>query len=174
VAAAAALGDHSTIVGEWQDRAKRLQQAIDSLYDPGADAYRESPSSTRAAPVNFEDGGLMLWPTRLHPYANSTMEGEAAATQKAMDASFEASSGDYEAVALLGLCHADKGTAPAQLQPLRQTLDYMATTLTTPTGLFGEGWLRWGDGRIRPLNDQPHVWEHALFDMSALCLDGSS
>lgn len=174
VAAATVLGDHSTIVDEWQARAQRLQQAIDSLYDPEAHAYREGPSSTEATPVNFEDGGLMLWPTQLHPYANPTMEGEAAATQTAMDASFDAAGGDYEGVALLGLCHADRGTAPAQLGSLRQTLDYMANTLTTSTGLFGEGWLRWGDGRITPLNDQPHVWEHALFDMSALCLDGSS
>jgi hypothetical protein len=33
-----------------------------------------------------------------------------------------------------------------------------------------EGWLRWGDGATGPFNDQPHTWEHALFDMAALRL----
>jgi len=43
--------------------------------------------------------------------------------------------------------------------------------LTTPTGLFGEAWERFG-GRPVPVEDMPHVWEHTLFYLSALRIDG--
>ena len=49
----------------------------------------------------------------------------------------------------------------------------MARTLTTPTGLFGESWTRLRSGRPLPVQDMPHVWEHALFYMAALRIDGS-
>jgi hypothetical protein len=171
VAAAHVLGDDGTEVARWAARARQLETAIDALYDPAEHAYREGPTSGQALPASFEDGGLMLWPVELHRFANPTMQGEAAATESAMDASFLADSGDYEGVALLGLCHEARALDPAALGGLRQTLATMAQTRTTPTGLFGEGWHRWGDGRITPLNDQPHVWEHALFEMAAVCLD---
>jgi hypothetical protein len=170
VAAARELGRSGPVVASWQARAAALEAAIGSLYDSSAHAYREGPSSTSALPVSYEDGGLLLWPTHLHAYSSPNMQGEAAATQASMDASLERNSGLYEAVALLGLCHAWKGTDPSKLAALSATLSYMASALTTSTGLFGEGWLRWGDGKTGPLNDQPHTWEHALFDMSALCL----
>lgn len=174
LSAAKVLKVHNPLVGEWSKRAARLKAAIESLYDPAQHAYREGPTSSSALPVSFEDGGLMLWPTHLLAYRNPTMQGEAAQTQASMDASFKDVSGSYEGVALLGLCHAWKRTDPAKLSELAGTLSYMASTLTSPTGLFGEAWRRWGDGRITPLNDQPHVWESALFDMSATCIDSST
>ena len=50
----------------------------------------------------------------------------------------------------------------------------MAGTLTTPTGLFGESWekLAGGDHHVIPVQDMPHVWEHALFYMAAVQIDG--
>jgi hypothetical protein len=113
---------------------------------------------------------LLLWPAHLHAYSSPTMTGEAAATQASMDASLRGQYGLYAQMALLGLCRAYQGTDPSELPALRASLSYMADSLTTPTGLFGEGWLRWGDGATGPLNDQPHTWEHALFDMAALRL----
>lgn len=170
VQAAGELHKSGPEVKSWAARSRSLEAAIDSLYDPAQDAYREEPSSTSALPVSYEDGGLLLWPTHLHRYSSASMQGEAAATYSSMESSFQTNSGLYEGVALLGLCHAWKSAEPAQLAELRSTLSYMASALTTNTGLFGEGWLRWGDGATGPLNDQPHTWEHALFDMSALCL----
>ena len=40
------------------------------------------------------------------------------------------------------------------------------------SGLLGESWTRRPDGRPLPVQDMPHVWEHALFYMAALELDG--
>ena len=48
----------------------------------------------------------------------------------------------------------------------------MASTLTTPTGLFGEAWERFGGGPL-PVEDMPHVWEHTLFYLAALRIDGT-
>jgi hypothetical protein len=173
IAAAAALHIASPTVALWRARAAQLQAAIARLYSPRAHAYREGPSSTTALPVSYEDGGLMLWPTRFLPYSDPRMQGEADATFSAMQASFSGRAGDYEGVALLGLCHAWRHDR-AKTRLLRHTLAYMAESLTTPTGLFGEGWVRWGDGTIGPLNDQPHVWEHALFYLFSISRPSAS
>ena len=63
--------------------------------------------------------------------------------------------------------------AARQSADLQGTLAYMARSLTTPTGLFGESWKRLRGGRPIPVQDMPHVWEHALFYMAALRIDGS-
>ncbi|MHB1712025.1 MAG: hypothetical protein ACYCV7_11580 [Acidimicrobiales bacterium] len=173
-AAAASLLGHGRDAATWTARANQLQASIDALYSPSAHAYREGPSTGAALPVSFEDGGLLLWPARLHSYSDPRMQGEAIATQASMNASLASTQGSYEAVALLGLCHAWRHTQPARLAGLRSTLRYEASTLTTPTGLFGETWQRWLNGTITPFNDQPHVWEHALFYLSATCLDGTT
>lgn len=55
---------------------------------------------------------------------------------------------------------------------LRRLLRCMAALLTTPTGLFGEFWQRKRDGGIQVGQDQPHVWEHALFYLAAIEVDG--
>ena len=49
----------------------------------------------------------------------------------------------------------------------------MARALPTRTGLFGESWKRLANGRLLPVQDQPHVWEHTLFLMAALRIDGA-
>jgi len=56
---------------------------------------------------------------------------------------------------------------------LDPTLSYMARSLTTPTGLFGEAWRRFAGGRPTPLEDMPHVWAHSLFYLAAVQADGS-
>jgi hypothetical protein len=56
---------------------------------------------------------------------------------------------------------------------LRKTLAYMAQSLTTPSGLFGESWTKLVGGQIIPVQDMPHVWEHALFYMAAVRVDGA-
>ena len=56
---------------------------------------------------------------------------------------------------------------------LRPPLAYMARALTTRTGLFGESWIRDRNGRPLPVQDMPHVWEHALFYLAALKIDGA-
>jgi hypothetical protein len=50
----------------------------------------------------------------------------------------------------------------------------MAAKLTTPTGLFGESWERHPNGAAFPVQDMPHVWEHTLFYLAALRIEGSA
>jgi hypothetical protein len=173
VAAAAGLGVTGAEVAAWRSRAATLAAAIGKLYDPTQHAYRESSSAAAALPVSYEDGGLMLWPAQLLPYSSPEMVGEMQATLSAMEASFTASSGSYEGVALLGACRAESagaGLGTAERQELGHALDQFLKTTATATGLFGEEWQRWGDGSVGPVNDMPHTWESALFDMSALCI----
>jgi hypothetical protein len=159
-------------VAAWAARAATLARAVGGLYDSSARAYRESPSSTNSLPVSFEDGGLMLWPTQLQGYSTAAMRGEANAVYQAMEASFGGTTGAYEAVALLGLCHAAGSPLTAGEQSSLGTAlgTVMHYTTTAGTGLFGEFWQKWGDGSITPANDMPHTWEGALFDMAALCI----
>lgn len=174
IAAAGSLGVSGVEVSRWQARAATLQTAIESLYDNSAGAYKESPSATSTLPVGFEDSGLMLWPTRLLPYSSPRMQGEAAASLSSMESSWSGTSGAYEAVSLLGVCHADSPLDPTTRQRLGTDLARIMDATATPgTGVFGEFWQRWGDGHVSPWNDMPHTWEGALFDMSALCIYGS-
>jgi len=172
VAAAAAIGDTSAQVGLWKKRLTALSGAIDKLYDPAQKAYAEQAGATSALPVSFADGGWLLWPVQLHPYSDPRMEGEASAVWSSMLRSLAGASGGYEGKALLGVCAASGPLAPTERQSLESVLHYMATSLATPTGLFGEWWQRFG-GTPRPMNDMPHVWEGALFYLSSMCIDGS-
>jgi hypothetical protein len=115
----------------------------------------------------------MLWPVHFKPYRNETMVGEAKAVYSAMRKSLAAPRGQYEAKALLGLAHAWKPFSRTHRRELGRTLRYMARALTTPTGLFGESWERLAGGRPIPVQDQPHVWEHSLFYLAALSIEGS-
>lgn len=172
VAAARALGDKSPEVTTWQRRVATLTAAIGALYDPAQSAYEEQAGASSALPVSYTDGGWLLWPVELHPFTDSRMQGEATAVWSAMLASFAGSSGGYEGKALLGVCMAWSSPTPTQHQALQSELDFMATNLTTDTGLFGEFWQRFpASGPIHPLNDMPHVWEGALFYLSAVCID---
>jgi GH15 family glucan-1,4-alpha-glucosidase len=167
IAAAHAVGDTNPKVALWEARLNRLRAAIDNLYDPAKHAYREGDSGGNAYNLDYSDGGWLLWPVQFRPYSDPRMQGEAATVQDAMDKALAGPRGQYEAKALLGLAHA-KGGSPE----LRATLRYMARALTTPTGLFGESWTRVA-GRPFPVQDMPHVWEHALFYLAALRIDGT-
>jgi hypothetical protein len=102
------------------------------------------------------------------------MQREASAVWSAMLTSLSGNSGGYEGKALLGVCEAWSPLNPATKQKLDGELHFMATQLTTSTGLFGEWWQRFPPGgTIRTMNDMPHVWEGALFYLSAMCVDGS-
>ena len=100
------------------------------------------------------------------------MVGEARAVRAAMEASLHSPRGEYEAKALLGLSYAWKPPSRAESRALHRVLSYLARALTTPTGLLGEAWERF-DGRPMPVEDMPHVWEHTLFYLSALRIDGA-
>lgn len=52
---------------------------------------------------------------------------------------------------------------------VRSDLGWIAGTLahSQPTGILGEAW-RVDDGRVRSYVSQPHVWEHALFYLTAI------
>ncbi len=171
IAAARASGDTSARVGQWKARLKNLRAAIETLYDPATHSYVAGTGN--AYNVTYGDGGWLLWPVRLHPYSDPRMAGEAKAVMKAMRASLRAPRGQYEAKALLGLAHAWKPYSPGHRRRLQSTLRYMAGALTTPTGLFGESWERHPSGHPFPVQDQPHVWEHTLFLMAALKIEGS-
>jgi len=176
IAAATALGDVSPLMQTWKSRADELLRAIDSLYDsrPGQQAYREGPGNASAAPVSYTDGGWLLWPVQLHPYGDPRMQAEAAAVWAAMWASLASSSGGYEAKSLVGVCHTWSPPTPAQKQAMIAALHEFATVLPTGTGLYSEFWQRFQPhGPIRGVNDAPHVWEHALFYLGALCVDGA-
>ena len=122
--------------------------------------------------MNYGDGGWLLWPVEFRPYGDPTMRGEADTVQKAMDASLRGPQGSYEAKALLALSYAWRAPTPAQSRELHHVLSYIASRLTTPTGLLGESWIRFAGGP-RPVEDMPHVWEHTLLYLSALQIDGA-
>jgi hypothetical protein len=173
IAAANAMGDSSVQVSLWRARLQSLGAAIDKLYDPTTQSYGEgSGTSGNAYNLSYSDGGWLLWPVQFKPYSDPTMRAEAVAVDAAMLTSLNGPRGQYEAKALLGLAYADQGN-PAALARLRVTLAYMARVLTTRTGLFGESWERLASGRVQPVQDMPHVWEHALFYMAALEIDGA-
>jgi hypothetical protein len=73
--------------------------------------------------------------------------------------------------ALLGLAYAWSSPTRAQSRELHSTLAYVAHRLTTSTGLFGEAWERFA-GKPVAVQDQPHVWEHTLFWLAAVQIDG--
>ncbi|MHB8449173.1 MAG: hypothetical protein ACYDAQ_01690 [Mycobacteriales bacterium] len=173
IAAAQLLGDQSAQVLTWRRREATLGSAIDALYDPSQQAYREQPSASTALPVLYTDGGWLLWPVQLHPRTDPRMSGEASAVWSSMLASLASNSGGYEGKALLGVCETDNPATLAQHRSMQHVLHEFATQLTTDTGLFGEFWQRFpSGGPIRPLNDIPHVWESALFYLSSVCIDG--
>lgn len=170
LAAAAVLGDKDARVGRWRARLARLGAAIERLYDPAKRAYREGNSGGNAYNLDYSDGGWLLWPVRYKPYSDPKMRGEAATVARSMHTSLRGPRGQYEAKALLGLAYARGG--PRGAGDLRGTLRYMARSLTTPTGLFGESWKRLPGGKPLPVQDMPHVWEQALFYMAALRIQG--
>jgi hypothetical protein len=170
IAAAKAMGDTNVRVGLWEARLSRLGAAIDRLYDPAKRAYGEGTSGGNAYNLDYSDGGWLLWPVRYKPYDDPTMRGEAATVDRAMRSSLAGPRGQYEAKALLGLAYARRD--PAELARLRRPAAYMARALTTPTGLFGESWIRIKGGRPIPVQDMPHVWEHALFYLAVLKVYG--
>jgi hypothetical protein len=173
IAAAHAIGDNDPRLARWQARLDALGAAIDKLYEPARHAYGEGNAGGNAYNLDYSDGGWLLWPVQYKPYDDPKMQGEAAAVEHAMDASLAGPRGQYESKALLGLAYA-YAHDPAGLARLRTTLAYMASTLTTPTGLFGESWERLANGHIQAVQDMPHVWEHALFYMAALQIDGAA
>jgi GH15 family glucan-1,4-alpha-glucosidase len=172
LAVAATLHDTGAEVSSWRARLVRLDAAIASLYDPRAHAYREGDSAANAYNLSYGDGGWLLWPVRFRPYDDPTMRGEADAVRRAMDASLAGRAGEYEAKALLALGYAWKRPTPSQSRELRRVLSYLASRLTTPTGLFGEAWERFAGSPV-PVEDMPHVWEHSLFYLAALQIDGA-
>ncbi len=172
LAAAASLGEQGSEQVSWLGRLRQLDAAIAHLYDPASHSYREAQSGSNAYNVSYGDGGWMLWPVAFRPYADPAMRGEADAVRAAMDASLRSPQGEYEGKALLGLAYAWSRPTPAQSRELHGVLAYLASTLTTPTGLFGEAWERFG-GRPLPVEDMPHVWEHTLFYLAALRIDGA-
>jgi hypothetical protein len=169
VAAARTMGDTSARVTTWADRLARLKEAIDGLYDPQTKSYRVGDAAANGYIVDYGDGGWLLWPVRYKPFTDPTMAGEANAVFASAKKSFAAPRGQYEAKALLGLGYA---WPRAHHAALRGMIAHIARDLTTPTGLIGESWQRLTSGRPIPVQDQPHVWEHALFYMAALKLDG--
>ena len=171
IAAAAALDDRSARVAGWQARFAGLDAAIAALYDPATHSYGEGNSAGNAY-NSYGDGGWLLWPVQFRPYGDGTMQGEAGAVQAAMDASLASSQGEYEAKTLLGLAHAWSRPSATQNKELHGVLSYMAATLTTPTGLFGEAWQRLYQNHPQPVQDMPHVWEHSLFYLAAVQIDG--
>lgn len=174
VAAARAMGDGSARVAGWRARLGRLRAAIAALYDPKTRSYRPGTNAGNAYNVVYGDGGWLLWPVRFKPYADPTMRGEARVVWRAMRRSLRAPQGQYEAKALLGLSHAWKPFSPRHRRRLRRAIRYMARALATPTGLFGESWKHLPNGRLIPVQDMPHVWEHTLWYMAALRIEGSA
>jgi GH15 family glucan-1,4-alpha-glucosidase len=171
IAAAQVLGDRAR-AARWTTRIVRLRSAIDALYDPSAGAWREGSTSGNAYNVDYGDGGWLLWPVAYRPYTDPQMRSEADAVRASLDASLASSRGEYEAKALLGLAYAWSSPTAGQRAELTSVLHNLAATRTTPTGLFGEAWERFG-GIPKPVEDQPHVWEHALFYLSAIQIDGA-
>ena len=174
IAAAQAMGDSSPQVSLWQARLGRLRSAIAALYDPQTGAYREGNNTGNAYNTDFGDGGWLLWPVQFRPYSDATMIAEANDVQKTMDASLASQKGSYEQKGLLGLAHAWSSPTAAQRAELLGKLSYMAALLTTPTGHFGESWIRLTTSRPQTEEDMPHVWEQSLFYLAAIQINGAT
>ena len=172
IRAARAMRDNSRRVASWRARLIRLRGAIDDLYDEENNAYRQSPSDPDASTVDYGTGGSFLWPVAFRPYSDSRMQGEADKVKAAMIGSLTSEQGSYEAKPLLGLAYAWSPLSSARKRMLNSVLRYMASRLTTETGLFGESWKRF-NGRPLAGQAQPHVWEHALFYLAAVKINGS-
>jgi len=171
VAAARTMGDGRR-AARWRARMTRLGAAIDALYDPVSRAWREGNSSGNAYNVDYGDGGWLLWPVEFKPYGHPKMRSEANAVRASMDRSLASPRGEYEAKALLGLAHAWNSPTVEQRVELERVLSAMASSFTTNTGLFGEAWQRYR-GVATPVEDQPHVWEHCLFYLAAIQIEGA-
>lgn len=55
---------------------------------------------------------------------------------------------------------------------LQSAIDALYNADGKRDGLFAESWKNYSVGssvKVVPLNDEPHVWEHALYYMTALC-----
>lgn len=146
------------------------------------------PSPVPTATETYADGGWLLWPVQILPASDSRMQSEAAAVLSTAAASLDDSTsgytGSYEAKGLLGVCNSLSGlpasTAGADLATIQQLVSMLANSSSTPgqrgfttdTGLFAEAWKNYQTSsgvKVVPLNDEPHVWEHALYYMTALC-----
>jgi hypothetical protein len=173
IAAAAARRDRTPRVELWKQRLRRLRAAIVGLYDPSKRFYRAGHTAGNPYNVLYGDGGWLLWPVHFKPYGDPTMVGEADAVYRSMKRSLASERGQYEAKALLGLGHAWSPLLGKHRRALSRVLRFMARTLTTRTGLLGESWVRLASGRTIAVQDQPHVWEHALFYLSALKIEGA-
>lgn len=136
----------------------------------------------------FSDGGWLVWPVGLHPPSDPRIQIEAAAVLKDAMASLDNTTpgytGSYEAKGLLGVCQAFRalpgGVPGAELATIQQAVRMLAASSTTPgvrgfttdTGLFAEAWKNYsinGATKVVPLNDAPHVWEGALYYLTAMC-----
>ena len=173
IAAAKLAGDNGAHVTQWKARLTSLLAAIEKLYDPQRREYSEGNTTGNAYDAAYEDGGWLLWPVELKPAGDPVMRDEALAVQKTMDASFKAPAGEYESRGLLGLAHQWSRPTPDQRAAMQHDLSYTARSITTPTGLLGEAWKRYSSGRPQPVEDMPHVWEHALFYLTSLQIDGA-
>jgi len=146
----------------------------------------------------FSDGGWLLWPVAVDPLTSGDpelahMRAEASdVLSAAVDSLEHQSTGGYEAKGLLGVCKAlpdlslGASERNSDLAALQGSVAMLAGDSTVPgtrgfatnTGLFAESWQVYDAGtaqsHVVPLNDIPHVWEHALYYMTALCAFGST
>lgn len=150
------------------------------------------PSPVPTANQTYADGGWLLWPVQLlsptDPKQRTELQNEAAAVLSTAMSSLRNSTqgytGSYEAKGLLGVCNSLSGlptsTAEADRATIQEAVAMLAASSTTPgqrgfttdTGLFAEAWKNYSTPsgtKVVPLNDEPHVWEHALYYMTALC-----
>ncbi|HAM00632.1 MAG TPA: hypothetical protein DCQ30_00150 [Acidimicrobiaceae bacterium] len=149
------------------------------------------PSPVPTANQTYADGGWLLWPVQLlspsDPRQRAELQNEAAAVLSTAMSSLRNSTqgytGSYEAKGLLGVCNSLPGlptsTAGADRATIQEAVAMLAASstpgqrgFTTDTGLFAEAWKNYSTPagtKVVPLNDEPHVWEHALYYMTALC-----
>jgi hypothetical protein len=145
------------------------------------------PSPVPTPTETYSDGGWLLWPVQL-AMTGPQLEDEAAAVLSTAVSSLENTrpgyTGAYEAKGLLGVCRSLPELPPTTAAADRSTIEQAVAMLsassttagqrgfTTDTGLFAESWRNYETAqgvRVVPLNDAPHVWEHALYYMTALC-----
>lgn len=153
-----------------------------------SEAALTGQSAVPSAYQVFTDGGWLLWPVVLHPASDARMQSEASAVLSGAMASLEDTTpgytGSYEAKGLLGVCQSlpelPSTIAGSDLGTIQQAVGTLSAGsapgvrgfTTTTTGLFAEAWENYSiDGTVQaiPLNDEPHVWEGALYYMTAMC-----
>ncbi len=168
-----AMGEDAGLVSAWTVRRDTLEAAIwTKFHDPASDTL-----GTIVGPYPAVRGPTWaVWPAGFFATEGAApLAPHAAALRATLDPFLAGTPGDYlyNAEQVHALAHAWKDE-PAKLAELAAILDYVtAHVATKDTRHFGEMYRKKaGSPDYLPLNDIPHIWEHAIYYLAARAIYG--